>query len=91
MRALGHPALLCSKLLGPGDAVTALPCCNWRLIKPPVWHLMFQGAFDAYPCVFFLRSYVIKAKSEEQVLPMMNDDGFNRHMQCRITNVCVDA
>lgn len=52
---------------------------------------MFQGAFDAYPCVFFLRSYVIKAKSEEQVLPMMNDDGFNRHMQCRITNVCVDA
>ncbi|POI29091.1 hypothetical protein CIB84_007158, partial [Bambusicola thoracicus] len=36
-------------------------------------------------------SYVIKAKSEEQVLPMMNDDGFNRHMQCRITNVCVDA
>ncbi|XP_014798645.1 PREDICTED: probable tumor suppressor protein MN1 [Calidris pugnax] len=32
-------------------------------------------------------SYVIKAKSEEQVLPMMNDDGFNRHMQCRYTNV----
>lgn len=42
-------------------------------------------------CVFFLHSYVTKAKSEEQVLPTMNDDGFNRHMQCRITNVCVDA
>ncbi|OPJ74905.1 tetratricopeptide repeat protein 28 isoform C [Patagioenas fasciata monilis] len=45
---------------------------------------MRKKGSEAYQAV-----YVIKAKSEEQVLPMMND-GFNHHMQC-YTNVCVDA
>lgn len=51
-------------------------------MKLPLWKLLLGGTVDALWCVFFLRSYVIKAKSEEQVLPTMNDDGFNRHMQC---------